>query len=232
MRERYVHLTPRLFAASELLKGSETVADIGCDHGRLTAALLQQNVCRTVIASDISEDSLQKAESLLRYIGLKDRVSFRIGDGLSVLHDGECDAIALLGMGGTLMARILDAAPSPLCGAKAVVLQPMRAQADIRAYLHRNRYRITDDRIVEEHARLYQVLRAVPSDTVQPLPSGWPEEFFDMGFVSFANGDPLLHKLVSKALAQHRARLQSAIGTDGETRLRRKIDALETILSL
>ena len=94
MKERYVHLTPRLIAALSMLKGAAVVADIGCDHGRLTAALLQQNICARVIATDISEPSLQKAKDLLGHVSLSDRVSFRAGDGLDPLSENECDGIA------------------------------------------------------------------------------------------------------------------------------------------
>ena len=107
MNDRYVHLTPRLRCALSMLNGSGIVADIGCDHGRLTAALLQQHACEQVIAADISEPSLEKAKQLLFHIGLNDRVSFRLGNGLDVLDRSEnVDAIALLGMGGTLMVEL------------------------------------------------------------------------------------------------------------------------------
>lgn len=73
---RYVHLTPRIEAALALIGKADTVADIGCDHGRLTAALLQRGVCSRVVASDVSARSLQKAKDLIGHIGLNDRVSF------------------------------------------------------------------------------------------------------------------------------------------------------------
>ena len=232
MKPRYVHLSPRLEAALELLKDSHTVADIGCDHGRLTAVLLQRQVCARVIASDISGKSLQKARDLIGYIGLSEFVSFRAGDGLSVFREGECDAIAILGMGGTLMARILDAAEAPLNGANSIVLQPMRAQSDIRSYLHQNCYRITDDRIVREGMRLYQILRAVPDHAVQPIPKDWPESFYEVGFVSYEKKDPLLTELIDAQLKQHTSRLKTAKGTPGEITLRKKIEALLQIRSL
>ena len=71
MRKQFVNLTPRMSAALEMLYGYKTVADIGCDHGRLTAALLQNRYCEYVIASDISEPSLEKAKALI------DRLSIR-----------------------------------------------------------------------------------------------------------------------------------------------------------
>ena len=232
MNNRYVHLTPRLLAALSMLSGSKVVADVGCDHGRLIAALLQQGICEKVIATDISEPSLLKAKQLLSYIGLSEHVSFRAGDGLYVLKPGECDAIAILGMGGTLMTRILDRCETPINGACCVVLQPMRAQADIRSYLYAHNFWITDDRIVPEHGRQYQIFRAEPNTVPQPIPDGFPKDFFDVGYQSFTQHDPYLKDLCEFQLAQHRKRMKTATGTDGEQKLVSRMQALEQILKL
>lgn len=231
MRPRGVQLTPRLTAALALLAGSRVVADVGSDHGRLAAALLQRGVCERVVATDISAPSLEKGKSLMRRIGLDARVSFRVGDGLAVVSPGECDAVALLGMGGTLMCRILEAADTPLGGAACAVLQPMRAQCDIREYLYRNMYQITDDRVIAERERLYQIFRAVPGTRLQPLPEGFPEDFFDVGFVAFSNRDPNLPALCRQQLDQHERRMITARGTEGEAKLAKKIAALQNILN-
>ncbi|MBR4906736.1 MAG: SAM-dependent methyltransferase [Clostridia bacterium] len=231
MRTRSVNITPRLEAALEMLAGFDTVADIGCDHGRLTAALLQRHVCNRVVASDVSCSSLDKARKLIGHIGLSDRVSFREGDGCCVLSRGECDAIALLGMGGTLMSRILEACPVPLAGAQAIVLQPMRAQDDIRRYLHQNGFRIVCDRIILDHGRLYQVLKAIPGDVPEALPAGFPDDFYDVGYRAFSDRDELLPALCRQQLAAHKKMLRTASGTEGEAIICHKIRSLEQILN-
>ena len=231
MNRRQVGITPRLSAALDLLNGSETVADVGSDHGKLAAALLQRGVCSRVVASDISEQSLQKGIELIRHIGLEEKVDFRVGDGLQVLAPGECDTIALLGMGGTLMCEILDTCDVPLMGAKAVVLQPMRAQRDIRSYLYRHDYRITDDRVIVDHGRYYQIFRAVPDTKRQELPESFPKDFFDVGFVSFEQHDPNLPALCRLQLSEHGKQMRNAKGTEGEEKLRVRMEALNAILA-
>lgn len=230
MRKRRVGITPRLSAALDMLKGCDTVADIGCDHGKLSAALLQRGCCRNVIAADISNASLNKARTLIGRIDLEDRVSFREGDGLRVIKTGECDAIAMLGMGGTLMCDILEACETPLQGADAAVFQPMRAQCDIRTYLYRNRYHITDDRVICEQGRYYQIFRAVPKEDYQEWPDRFPNDFFDVGFVSFLQGDKNLPLLCMQQLSQHKKQFLTAKGSEGEAKLASKINALEQIL--
>lgn len=227
-----LHLRPRLEAAAALLTGAATVADVGCDHGRLACALVQRGMCTRCIASDVSAPSLAKARALARLTGVQERIGFRTGDGLSVLREGEADAVALLGMGGTLMARLLDACPSPLMGARLAVLQPMRAGEDIRRYLYAHGYRVAQDHVVADGGRLYEVFSVLP-----PVPGGrdgWPEGFpadcFTVGYRAFEQREPLLGALVRRHLAQCELRLRTARGTAGEERLLRKAAAMRAIL--
>lgn len=229
MNNLYVHLSPRLQKAAEMLDGYHTVADIGCDHGRLSAALLQKNLCRTIIATDISSESLQKAKQLITHIGLADRASFRQGNGLAVIEDNECDAIAILGMGGTLMRQILENEFLPLKGAKAAVFQPMRAQAEIRRYLHDNCYHIIEDSIIREDNRLYQIFCAEKKDTMQSIPDEWPVSFFDIGYMSYVQKDPNLPSLIQLQMNLYQLKLTESKGTEGEARIMEKIKALQQI---
>lgn len=229
---RGIVLHPRLQIAGELLSGSRVIADIGCDHGRLCCALLQRDQTLRCIASDVSAPSLQKAETLGRRVGVSDRLLLRCGDGLSVLNNGEADAVALLGMGGTLMVQLLSACETPLMGAKKLVVQPMRAEADIRRYLYENGYHIEDDRVVEDAGRLYQVFSARPG--VSGARDAWPPDFppdcFTVGYRAYLRREPLLAALVRRNLDQCLLRLAAARGTEGQVRLEKKAVQMQTIL--
>jgi len=228
---RGVHLRPRLEKVKTLLGTRTVVADIGCDHGRLSIALLQSNTCEHVIATDISAPSLQKAVSLAALAGVNDRMDLRVGDGLEPLAQGEAEAVVLAGMGGTLMQRLLTNCNTPLQGAKLGVFQPMRAVADIRRYLYENNYHILDDVIVRDNGRLYQVFSAEPGAERDVLPDFWPTDFFDLGHRAFFMRDPLFTALAQHMLAQHEKRLQTAQGTAGGILLTQKVQALTLLLS-
>lgn len=198
---RRIQPRERLSCAMELLSGARVVADVGCDHGRLSCALVQQGIVEKCIAIDVSAPSLEKAVRLARQIGAEDRVETRLGDGLVPLMAGEADAIAILGMGGTLMTRILDGSP-PLMGAKVCVLQPMRAAEDIRRWLFERNYPVLEDRVVFEAGRYYQVFSVgQPRKNREALPTGWPEDCHLVGYTAFACREPLLLPLVGRMLA-------------------------------
>lgn len=204
-----IHPRERLECAIELLSGARVVADVGCDHGRLSCALIQRNLAQRCIAIDISEPSLKKAERLARQIGAEDRIETRLGDGLKPLVAYEADALAILGMGGTLMTEILDANP-PLMGATKAVLQPMRAPDDIRKWLYERNYPILDDRVVLDAGRHYQVFSVgQPQDKRQELREGWPEDCFVLGYTAFSHREPLMKPLAERMLATTRRKLKT-----------------------
>ena len=199
-----IHPRERLSCAIELLSGARVVADVGCDHGRLSCTLIQQEIAQRCIAIDISEPSLQKAERLIEQIGAQDCIETRLGDGLKMLQPGEADAIAILGMGGTLIAQILDVTP-PLMGATRCVLQPMRGAEDIRRWLYERNYPVLEDRVVFDTGRYYQVFSVgAPAQERQQLPSGWPENCFLAGFTAFEKREPLMKSLIMQMLATTR----------------------------
>ncbi|HQQ41039.1 MAG TPA: class I SAM-dependent methyltransferase [Clostridia bacterium] len=196
-----IHPRERLACAMELLGGEKVVADIGCDHGRLSCALVQSGRAERCIAVDISQPSLKKAEQLAAQLGVFDRVETRLGDGLAPLTTGEADALAILGMGGTLMVRILEAPNTPLAGANLCVLQPMRAAEDIRRWLYERKYKVIDDRVVLDAGRYYQIFSvAPPADARQALPAGWPVDCFLLGYKAFERCEPNLFRLAERML--------------------------------
>lgn len=217
----------RLACAMELLSGARVVADVGCDHGRLSCALVQRDLAQRCIAIDVSAPSLEKAARLACQIGAQDRVETRLGDGLTPLETGEADALAILGMGGTLMARILDVIP-PLKGARRCVLQPMRAAEDIRRWLYERNYPVLNDRVVLEAGRYYQVFSiGQPNAERQPLPKGWPEDCFLLGYTAYARREPQMKQLADRMLAS----VQKKCRTQRSSALDRQLLQLQQILS-
>ena len=228
----YVHLRPRLARAADMLGHCSVVADIGSDHGRLAVALLQQARASQVIASDISHASLEKARSLSCRCGLEGRIEFRVADGLNALLPGEVDGIIIAGMGGLLMARILQQGDAAARAAKRIVLQPQGNAAELRAFLYENGYNIESEAIEFDNGRYYQLI-GIKSGTPRPIPALWPAGYLDLGPVACENNDPLLLPLARKYRAGHHKRLQRARKDGYEPAiLLAALEALDTIIAL
>ena len=66
-------LDARLTAAAELVLPGKPVADIGCDHGKLTAVLAASGRYPKVIGADLRPGPLAKAKQTLEHAGCEDR---------------------------------------------------------------------------------------------------------------------------------------------------------------
>lgn len=122
-----VALDARLMAIAELamqaVAGKEhpCVADVGCDHGYLTAYLLEACPQMTALACDVSAPSLDKARRLMARRGLTERVCFAVADGLAAI-DAPVDAIVLAGMGAETILSIVRAGCDRI-GQAALIVQ-------------------------------------------------------------------------------------------------------------
>ncbi len=192
-------LTARLEEMKKLIQDENKiincVADVGCDHGYLSVDLLESGICKSVIASDISKPSLEKASQLASSMGVEDNMKTVVSDGLSHLDDGQAQVIAIAGMGGELISEILQKNESVARSAEKIVMQPMSGFEELRRFLYNNSYRILEERLVKEGRRIYQVMSVVSGDA-EPLPDWWNENMFFVGYDMFKNHDALIEELL------------------------------------
>ena len=169
-----------------MLGAQQVLADIGCDHGRFGITALRRGLCSRVIASDISAPSLEKARRLADKEALGNRIEFRCCDGLTGYAPGEATGAALLGMGGELIASILERGKEAAHGFSRIVMQPMRGEAELRKHLYENGYAVRDECVVFDAGRYYQLIAAeYAPDESSSLPSDWPEDYYQFGPVAF-----------------------------------------------
>lgn len=162
LHEKKVVLDARLSTIAEMVGRCGVYSDIGCDHGRLGAFLLQQGWVDHAILMDISDPSLDKARALVRLIGLEDKTTFLVGDGADPL-DREVDCVVIAGMGGTTAAGIVERGREKF-GSARLILQANVAIPELRAKLVSIGYRISDERVVRDGRRHYIIIEAIPGN--------------------------------------------------------------------
>ena len=146
-----------------MLRGTEELIDIGSDHGLLCAYAVTMGRAAHATAADISADSLSKARALMRELSLEDMV-------------------VIAGMGGELIARILEAGGDKARRAAEIAMQPMGGAKELREYLYANGFGITDESIIEEGGRYYQLILAHYDGIARPLPNGGLLEFGEIAY--------------------------------------------------
>ena len=168
---RPIELTPRLLSLARQVPGGARVADVGTDHARLPVWLLEQGIIRSAIASDLREGPLEQARETARRHALTERLSFRLGDGLSPIRGEEVDVCAIAGMGGETIAAILSACPWAATPGHTFLLQPMTSVEELRGWLWRSGFRITQEVLVGEGRTIYVVITAIPGAMVPLTPA-------------------------------------------------------------
>ena len=153
-----IRLTPRLLSALRMTGNAQSVVDIGCDHGRLSAALLQSDPSRFVTATDISPDSLAKAARLRDKCGFAGRMDVRLQDGFPSEYAKAPDCAVIAGMGGMLIADIIARGMDICRGLKRIVMQPMRGVEELRRFLFNAGFSAVDEELVLDSGRIYQLL--------------------------------------------------------------------------
>jgi tRNA (adenine22-N1)-methyltransferase len=128
-------LNARLLSAAELVRQDATFADIGTDHAYLPLFLLENQRIKYAFCSDINEGPLASAERNARGRQMLDKTEFILTDGAGVLAGKGITDYAICGMGGELIAHIIDNAPHLKDSGVNLILQPMSRQAFLRKYL-------------------------------------------------------------------------------------------------
>ncbi|MBR2342683.1 MAG: SAM-dependent methyltransferase [Clostridia bacterium] len=128
-------LDARLGSAAKFVRQGAIFADIGTDHAHLPLFLLSEGRIERAVCSDINEGPLCSAEQNAAAAGLSEKIDFHLTDGaLSLAGLGITD-VAVCGMGGELIADIIDRAPWLRTRGVRLILQPMTRAGELRSYL-------------------------------------------------------------------------------------------------
>ena len=164
---KLVQLSERLLAAAGMVTKGNIVADVGCDHAYTSIYLCQAGIAPKVIAMDVNKGPLVGAKAHVEEAGLSENIDIRLSDGLQRLIPGEADTVLLCGMGGLLMIKILSDYPEATASLKELILQPQSEVGEVRIFLHKQGYEITEEHMLKEDGKFYVMMRAVKSEVPQ-----------------------------------------------------------------
>ena len=147
-------MTPRLYAIASMVPQGAFFADVGTDHAYLPIYLAENNLIFHAVAADINRGPLLRAKGNIKKYNLEEMIDTCLSDGFEELDGNSFDTASIAGMGGILIARILEKAPR----GKLYILQPMRDAHFLRAYLSSNGFELVDEKLAEEGNKIYTVI--------------------------------------------------------------------------
>ncbi|SDN42958.1 tRNA (adenine(22)-N(1))-methyltransferase [Alkalicoccus daliensis] len=230
------HLSKRLEKVADYVLEEGTVADIGSDHAYLPVYLVGNSLCEYAIAGELNEGPLNSAIEKIKANHLSDKVEARLGSGLSVLEGRKADTVVIAGMGGPLIANILQEGQKHLPDVKRLVLQPNVAAEHVRRWLKKNGWSLIDEAIVEEDGHIYEILVADRSG-VDPYKEETVEKQLWLGPYLMESKEPPFHAKWRKEydqLKRIKSQLQLAKNTHAQRRIEEmnmKMNWLEEVLS-
>ncbi len=213
-------LDARLALAASFVRDGAVLADVGTDHAYLPIALLLSGRCPRAVASDIHKGPLESAWAHAEKYGVADRMHFTLADGLKGIDLGTLGVtdIAVCGMGGEMIAGILDAAPYTRANGVRCILQPMSSVEDLRRYLSRVGYCIEDEKLAAAAGRVYTCLAVSYDGQVRTLSNA--QAILGAAHIDRGAAEPLfipyLVREYRSAVKKYRGRLFGGLDTAAE----------------
>ena len=189
-------ISDRLKAISEFISESDKIIDIGCDHALLDIYLCEQYDNLKIIASDIHEGALNNAINNIEKYNMNDRISLRLGDGLSIVNAEEIDTIIISGMGFNTIKEILSNKPK-MTNVKKIIIQSNTDVVKLRKFVIKQGYKIEKETLVKDSDIIYTIIEFVPGSEKYT----YDEIYF--GPKILENKDDLFYEYYSKKLLKY-----------------------------
>lgn len=202
--------------AVSFARRGKVFADVGTDHGHLPIYLYKKGLVKRAVASDINPMPLESARRNIALHGAAKGIDTVLSDGLAGVREYAPDDIAVFGMGGELICRIIADAPWTKDKNIRLILQPMTKQDDVRRFLLDEGYSIVGEALSFDEGKFYQTICA----EYVGEKSEYTAAELVLGRHNIANGGELFRGFLENRTEVYRARLEgkrlAGLGEDEE----------------
>lgn len=153
-----LQLDNRLSMCADFVRDGSMLADIGTDHAYLPVWLCRIGKCPSAIAADINPDPLKRGAITIEHYNMCDKIKTRLSNGLSEINPDEADDVVIAGMGGELIAKIIENSSFHKNSEKHFILQPMTKSEFLIKWLCDNGYTILKQDCCVAANKCYTVL--------------------------------------------------------------------------
>lgn len=152
-------ISKRLELVASFVPQGAILLDVGSDHAYLPIELVERRKIESAIAGEVVEGPYQSAVKNVEAHGLEEKIQVRLANGLAAFEEEDrVSVITIAGMGGRLIARILEEGLGKLANVERLILQPNNREDDLRIWLQDHGFQIVAESILEEAGKFYEIL--------------------------------------------------------------------------
>ena len=144
----------RLLEIAKYVDINDSVLDVGCDHAYLSIYIKKNNLCKNVIASDISANALEFAKKNIAKAKID--INTYVSDGLSNINEFY-DTVIISGMGTNTILHILDYKELP----NKLIISSQNELYKLRKGLNLLGYSIKEESVVYEKNHYYVIMNCI-----------------------------------------------------------------------
>ena len=152
-------ISKRLELVASFVPQGSILLDVGSDHAYLPIELVERGQIEAAIAGEVVDGPYQSALKNVEAHGLKEKIQVRLANGLAAFEEeDQVSIITIAGMGGRLIATILEEGLDKLASVERLILQPNNREDDLRIWLQEHGFQIVAESILEEAGKFYEIL--------------------------------------------------------------------------
>lgn len=162
-----INVSQRLQVVASFVPAGSKLLDVGSDHAYLPIFLLEKGLISSAIAGEVVKGPFESALKNVSEFALAEKIDVRLANGLAAFDPSDqVNAISICGMGGRLIAEILEAGKEKLTTVDRLILQPNNREDDLRRWLQTNHFQIVAESIMSENDKYYEIIVAEPGQQV------------------------------------------------------------------
>ena len=152
-------ISKRLELVASFVPQGAVLLDVGSDHAYLPIELVERGQIERAIAGEVVDGPYQSAVKNVESHGLNEKIQVRLANGLAAFEEADqVSVITIAGMGGRLIATILEEGLEKLANVERLILQPNNREDDLRIWLQDHGFQIVAESILEEAGKFYEIL--------------------------------------------------------------------------
>ena len=152
-------ISKRLELVASFVPQGAVLLDVGSDHAYLPIELVERGQIEAAIAGEVVVGPYQSAVKNVDAHGLEEKIQVRLANGLAAFEEeDQVSVITIAGMGGRLIATILEEGLDKLSDVERLILQPNNREDDLRLWLQEHGFQIVAESILEEAGKFYEIL--------------------------------------------------------------------------